>query len=308
MEAQISKLLPRFQKLKNSDYIFTCEKDGYFILPNGKIPIKNLYFMIRHMHKFITSGELDQKATYGEFFVFDVLLPNIPQTSEDAYEYKRAVILDSHSYGTFAKTLHSHATFVDTEPKIEWKPEKGSPLEPFQNVPQKIRQELLLPYPFDENSEDYIVLKGNIVNFQNHSMIYVFGYVIDDVVVIRHYDMLGKEKHNLCLYAEIKDGKYLCKFYFDENENMLFGKHTICGYSDLMFLHRRIYNFDEKGCIKTLVDSGFGYDNARLQRDHVQQSKIYGFGDIEKEDMEDFIKYGLSDQQFDDHRDVFGGY
>jgi hypothetical protein len=192
--------------------------------------------------------------------------------------------------------------------KLEWQPEQDSPLLPFQTIPQQVRKELLIPYPFEENSSDYVLLSDSVVNFQNQSSIYVFGLVDDDKIIIRHYSMINKEKYNLSLYAELQNGKYICRFYFDENENMLFGKLTICGYSDLGYLHSRIYSFDENKYIKFLVDNSLGYDNERLKQDHIKQSKLYGFGDIEDDDMEDFIRYGMSTEQFDDHKDIYGGY
>lgn len=305
METPISKLVPRMKPINGCDYIFTCNKDGYLFNDKEKMPIKSLYFMIKHMHKYVS--EIDTKKIYGEYFAFDTLLPNTPGTNEESDYYKKDVLRYAVTNLTFAKTFHLYSVFMDTELKLEWQPEKDDPLFVYQKIPKHMRSELLLPYTF-EGSEDYIMMNDGVINFQNQSSVYVFGSVNDDIITIRHYNMLNKEKYNICLYAEIMGNNYICKFRFDDNENMLFGRDTICGYSDLSVLHKRIYSFNENSYIKFLVQNGYGYDNDRLKKDHIKQSNLYGFSINDDDDMDDFIKFGMSSDRFDDHRDIYGGF
>ena len=313
IQQPIYKLIPRLENIDGCEYIFKCNKDGHLV--NG-IPLKNLYFMIQYRHQFIKleNVDLSNQHLYNGLFIFEQLGDILPQDDTEASIYKKEAVNYARKNDLFAQTCILTSVFVDTEQQLEWIPEATSPLLPYQKISPDVRRELDLPYPFDEHENSCLLLEGNIINFQSESGTYIFGQVIDDKIIIRHYNVSdSKDSTFIRLYVELtSDGKYFCRFYFDESENMMFGRQTICGYANLIELHNRIYDFDHKKYIKFLIDNGYGYDNKRFQDSRIKERELYKFGgptqNMDDEDGGDFIKLGMSDSQFEKFRDMYGGF
>jgi len=313
----IYKLITRFSKFKNCDYIFVCEKDGSIPLSNStSIPIKLLYFMVEKNHTFQKLDDIDMSrlSTYNNIFAFQELNLILPKTCDEAKEFKVNCLRSSKMNNSFARTFIPGSMFIDHEKKIEWQPEPEHPLNPYQIIPPQIRKSLLLPYPFEDVGEDgFFVFEDGVINFQNDTGVYVFGHVVNDKIVIRHFNPVKSEnKVTISLYVELTlDGQYFCKFTFDDEENMKFGKHTICGYPDLSILHKRIYNFDAIKYVTFLIKNGKGYDNNRHQESKIKERQLYGFAGLTENDDEDggdMFKFGMTDAQFLQFKDIYGGY
>lgn len=317
----VYKLIPRFKPLPKCEYIFTCQKNGSFPFSNlaiqANIPIQKLYFMVERSYKFLKLDEIDRNklSSYTNIFVFENIgSGKLPKTSEEASTYKKNCIYTLRKNNMFARTCIIGDVFIDFEHQIEWVPEKQNPLSVYQKIPPVVRNELNLPHPIDENINNCLLLTDNVMNFQNESGIYVFGHIQDDKIIIRHYIPVKNEKKvSICLYVELTmDGVYFCRFYFDDEENMKFGRNTICGYADLNKLHQRIYNFDITKYIDFLEKSGNSYSNAKFQDSRIKERALYGFGgltnDEDDEDGGDLFKFGLSNKQFLSQQDMYGDY
>lgn len=314
----IYKLITRFRKIENCDYVFTCEKDGVIPLSNGSnIPIKQLYFMIEKNHTFQKLDDVDMSrlSTYNNIFAFQGLNLSLPQTSDEAKQFKVSCLRYSKMTDEFARTFIPGSMFIDYEKKIEWQPEPEHPLSPYQIIPPQIRKALNLPYPFEDVGEDgFFVFEDGVINFQNDAGVYIFGHIMNDKIIIRHYNPVkGENKVTTCLYVELTlDGQYFCKFMFDDEENMKFGRNTICGYADLSILHKRIYSFDVIKYVTFLIKNGKGYDNKRFQDSKIKERQLFGFAGLtENEDDEDggdMFKLGMTNSQFANFKDIYGGY
>lgn len=310
MEFPLSYAIKRFSPLPDSQYIFTCDKNGMINIGKESIPLKSLYFMIMYNRSYISFDELDVKnhVRYQEMFVFTTLVSGVPTKSAETYDYKRKVFDYASKNQSLAKTLIC-TSFTDLELQLEYSPPKENPLSKLLCIPHEYRSQLLLPIQLENDNQNIVLLEDNIVYFSHTVGTYVF-MIVDKTIVIRHFVSKDKEPiPNIVLYIEFDfEGKCLSRYDIDEDGYFKLGKHTVYGDNNLMKITNKVFTFDIKKHISILKENNkvFNYSSINFKNSELYKMEKANYDLSDSDD--DILTYGIDQTMVSQFQDEYGGY
>lgn len=308
----INNLIHRFEPVSNTSFIYKCNKDGNIILNEDTIvPISDVYFIVSPLNPISFNCLSNVTKTCPELFIFEHLLKPVPANITEASEYKAKVLAHARKHNLLAKTVRN-GYYIDNEPLLEWVPEPKDILRPLYDLPSEIKDLILVPINLRPGDEDIIILENDVVFLRHTSSLYNFIKIGDNLLTVRHYQIINKENKtpNLMFYAELDfQGKLLTMVHLGKSGNFKFGEHTIFGYGDLKTLQKKVFNFDAKTVVAFIQKSGQGFTAARHQSEQIGLMKQMGLRTFEDDDDDDFIKMSsMTDAQLEDYQDIYGNF